>query len=143
VPRENATPDEKEKYANALDDATKLARQTLRAFLMAAIFTTPTGKQNTFAAHQPPSAILIEVRPRKTPISYANAFVSPSRPHDGIDLIKDSVQKFVSYSHLITRKFNLQSSKRLWFSTVDDIQIENAEICETIESMIDSLDKSL
>ena len=34
-----------------------------RRFSRAAIFTTPSGKQNTFAAHQLPDAVLVETRP--------------------------------------------------------------------------------
>ena len=57
--------------------ARELAEKTTLAFLEAAVFTSPSGKQNTFAAHQLPDAILVELRDRKVPVSYANAFVNP------------------------------------------------------------------
>jgi CRISPR system Cascade subunit CasC len=142
-PAEKAGTEEKEKYKKSLEAAREVAHQTLRAFVKAAVYTTPTGKQNTFAAHQPPSAILVEVRPKKTPISYANAFVEPSRPNGKADLVKDSMQKFSAYVETLTRKFNLASTKRLWFSTLDDVKISGAETCDTIDDMIMSLDKAL
>ncbi len=36
----------------------------------------PTGKQNSFAAHNPPDGILVEIR--NSPLSYANAFAQPA-----------------------------------------------------------------
>ena len=135
-PADNASSDDKAKYTESLSTAKKVAQQTLRAFLKAAIFTTPTGKQNTFAAHQLPSTILIEIRQKKTPISYANAFVEPARPKANTDLVKDSAQKFASYAETLTKKFNLESSKRLWFTTVDGVKIEGAEPCDSVNDLI-------
>ncbi|HPP76586.1 MAG TPA: type I-E CRISPR-associated protein Cas7/Cse4/CasC, partial [Armatimonadota bacterium] len=57
--------------------AREVTAETIEALLKASVLTTPTGKQNTFAAHQLPAAVLVEVRPYATPVSYANAFVKP------------------------------------------------------------------
>ncbi len=56
-------PDHNEK---TIKEARDVALTTLRAFIIAALKTTPSGKQNTFAAHQLPDAVLIEVRKRKS-----------------------------------------------------------------------------
>jgi CRISPR system Cascade subunit CasC len=55
-------PDEK-----ALKEAKEIALITTKAFINAAIKTTPSGKQNTFAAHQLPDAVLIEMRKKNIP----------------------------------------------------------------------------
>ena len=60
--------------------ARELAAHAVEVFARAMTMTTPSGKQNSFAAHQLPSVILVEVRPHPTPVSYANAFVDPARP---------------------------------------------------------------
>ena len=73
------------------------ARQTLAAFLLAAALTTPTGKQNTFAAHNPPDLILVEVKADQVPISYANAFLNPVRPDRDRDLMEKSVEALSAY----------------------------------------------
>ena len=52
-----------------------LAAHTVGAFLRALATVNPTGKQNSFAAHNPPEGMLVEVR--TAPISYANAFAQP------------------------------------------------------------------
>ena len=51
----------------------------VEAFLKACIYALPTGKQNTFAAHQLPSFIGFTVRRDASPRSLANAFERPVR----------------------------------------------------------------
>ena len=68
----------------------ELVQTTVRAFLTAFVHAVPTGKQNSFAAHQPPSFVLITVR-TGGPVSLANAFVKPINPTKGNDLITDSI----------------------------------------------------
>src|SRR5262249_33379271 len=53
-----------------------LARGTLQAFLRASVAAIPTGKQNSMAAHNPPSLVLIVVRERGQ-WNLANAFLKP------------------------------------------------------------------
>jgi CRISPR system Cascade subunit CasC len=53
-----------------------LTRKAAEAFLKAFVHATPTGKQNTFAAHNAPSLVFITVR-TGGPMSLANAFVRP------------------------------------------------------------------
>ena len=59
------------------------ARRAVVAFLKAAALATPSGKQNTFAAHNPPDAILVELSDSHVPVNYANAFVGPVRATAG------------------------------------------------------------
>jgi CRISPR system Cascade subunit CasC len=72
---------------------TDLAAKTIEAFLRASAAAIPTGKQNTFAAHNPPDFILALVRHTGTPVSLANAFVAPARERqrEGKDLVQVSV----------------------------------------------------
>ena len=56
------------------------ARKTLAALLRAAVLAIPSGKQNSMAAHNPPSFILVDVRDGGAPRSLANAFVDPVKP---------------------------------------------------------------
>lgn len=119
-------------------DVLDVARQTVIAFLRAAVFTTPTGKQNTFAAHQLPDAILIEVRPQNIPVSYANAFVQPVKTSGPDDLVTRSIGHFKEHVEQLTRKFSLQSDPRLWFTT-RDVAIEGTTECETLDELIERL----
>lgn len=89
-----------------------LAAHTVGAFIRAAATTSPTGKQNSFAAHNPPDAILVELRP--TPLSYANAFVNPVTPTDS-DLVSRSIMQLVAYVKDIDSGYG-KPMHRFWFS---------------------------
>jgi len=75
----------------------ELAEKTVEAFLRASAAAIPTGKQNTFAAHNPPDFILAGVRRTGLPLSLANAFVKPARPAGGADLTQASVDMMKDY----------------------------------------------
>jgi CRISPR system Cascade subunit CasC len=118
--------------------AREAARVAVTALLRAAVFTTPSGKQNSFAAHQLPDAILVECRPTKTPVSYANAFVSPARAKGDIDLVDDSLLKFADHVEKLTDKFSLKASPRLWFCT-RDVPLADTALCETLDDLLQGL----
>jgi CRISPR system Cascade subunit CasC len=69
-----------EKLEENLQQDRGLALKGVEAFLRASIFAEPTGKQNSFAAHNPPSFVVFAVRQSASPRSMANAFESPVRP---------------------------------------------------------------
>jgi CRISPR system Cascade subunit CasC len=94
-------------------DATALTVNAVQALLKAAVSVTPTGKQNTFAAHQLPAAVLVEVRPECAPVSYANAFVEPAHAGREGDLVQASLQKLGQHVEALTAGFNLQAGARL------------------------------
>lgn len=61
-----------------------LATQALRAFLEGFVVAEPTGKQNSFAAHNPPEFVAVSVRREGAPRNLANAFEVPVRSRDGL-----------------------------------------------------------
>ncbi|MFW9879087.1 MAG: type I-E CRISPR-associated protein Cas7/Cse4/CasC [Candidatus Thorarchaeota archaeon] len=121
----------------------EVLKTTIKAFLNAAVFTTPSGKQNSFAAHQLPSVIYIEVKDKPIPISYANAFVNPCNPWGDKDLIQVSIEALTSHITTITNKYSLNSAKRLWFSIRDEPILENAEICKNFNDVIEKLEETI
>jgi CRISPR system Cascade subunit CasC len=64
----------------------ELAVNTVAAFVQASIEAIPTGKQNSFAAHNPPALIVALLR-RRGSWSLANAFLKPVRPGRDGDLV--------------------------------------------------------
>ena len=70
------------------------ARKAAAVLVESAALATPTGKQNSFAAHSVPELILVEVSETKQPISYANAFLQAVQ---GQDLMQESAQALSDY----------------------------------------------
>ncbi len=90
----------------------ELAAHTVGAFIRGAALVNPTGKQNSFAAHNPPDGILIEVR--NTPISYANAFANPVAQGNR-DVISQSIAQLGQYAHDLDTGYG-KPQHRFWFS---------------------------
>ncbi|MCL6582841.1 MAG: type I-E CRISPR-associated protein Cas7/Cse4/CasC [bacterium] len=93
----------------------KLAAHTVGAFIKAAALVNPTGKQNSFAAHNPPSCLVIELKKKNTPVNYANAFAKPVNQDDDRDLIWQSIAQLITYINDIDQGYG-RPDWRLWFS---------------------------
>ncbi len=89
-----------------------LAAHTVGAFLRGAAMVNPTGKQNSFAAHNPPDGVLIEIK--DSPISYANAFANPAVQGER-DIISQSIAQLGQYVHDLDTGYG-RPKKRFWFS---------------------------
>ncbi len=102
-------------------DAKKQAKKTFAAFIRAAVLAIPSGKQNSMAAHNPPSFILTVVRDGGAPRSLANAFVDPVRPKTGDhgDLVGQSVVKLSKLLAALDGVYGIEGRKDLSFCVVD------------------------
>ncbi len=87
-----------------LQGDTELARTTADAFLRAFIHAVPTGKQNSFAAHNPPSLVFAVVRDGPA-VSLANAFVRPVQPRQGESLVEESIKALDGYYGRLTAMY--------------------------------------
>lgn len=90
----------------------ELAAHTVGAFIRGAALVNPTGKQNSFAAHNPPDGILVEIK--TNPISYANAFAKPATQGDR-DIISQSIAQLGQYIHDLDEGYG-KPKQRFWFS---------------------------
>lgn len=95
------------------EEAREAATRTIGAFIRAAALTTPSGKQNSFAAHNPPDGILLEFR--ATPISYANAFAKPVDTSLR-DITAQSIAQLAHYVRDLDVGLGSQGVDRLWYS---------------------------
>lgn len=78
--------------ANLQDDK-ELAGKGLRAFLEGFVVAVPTGKQNTFAAHNPPEFVMVSVRRSCAPRNLANAFETSIRVKKDESLTRKSAEE--------------------------------------------------
>lgn len=80
-----------------LGDDKDLARKTVEGFLRAAALAIPSGKQNSFAAQNPPDFMLGVVRKDGQSWSLANAFETPVKPNIEGGLMSASIKKLKEY----------------------------------------------
>ncbi len=69
-----------DKFLENLGGDHALWEKGLRAFLYASVKAKPSGKQNSFAAHNDPEYVVLTVRQDADPRNLANAFEQPVRP---------------------------------------------------------------
>jgi len=80
-----------------LDGDKELARKTVDGFLRAAALAIPSGKQNSFAAQNPPDFLLGVVRKDGQSWSLANAFETPVKIGRDGGLMSASIEKLTAY----------------------------------------------
>jgi len=81
------------KLVENLQGDSALSLAGLRAFIEGFIVAEPTGKQNSFAAHNPPEFVFVTVRTDAAPRNLANAFEVPVRVKGEESLTKESVKR--------------------------------------------------
>ena len=86
-----------------------LAAKGVQAFVRAAIEAVPTGKQNTFAAHNPPEFVAISVR-KGMPMNLANAFERPvSVGENASGITAASVKRLEDTLHRYTSAYGVDA----------------------------------
>lgn len=127
------------------EDPDALVREAIPALLQTMALSNPSGKQNSFAGHVLPSAVLVECKDKKIPVSYVNAYTEPAYTSAGKDLVENSIEKLVNECNMISRNYGLPVEKRLWFC-VDKYQTsapEAAVSCKTFHELVDALTETL
>ena len=93
------------KLVENLQNDKELARKGLRAFLEGFIVSEPTGKQNTFAAHNPPEFVSISVRHNTFPRNLANAFETAIRVRKDESITRESATKLIEKAKLLEKVY--------------------------------------
>ncbi|HZU12244.1 MAG TPA: type I-E CRISPR-associated protein Cas7/Cse4/CasC [Chloroflexota bacterium] len=115
-----------------------LASRALAAFVDAAIRALPTGKQNSFAAHNPPSFVLAVVRPSGFE-NLANAFMTPIRPSRQQNLVQRSVEEMVKEREKLAHMYASPAPTGSWVATTEDMDVPGAQrvsVPELIEAVV-------
>jgi len=118
----------------------EVARAAVSGFIRAAVLTTPSGKQNSFAAHNPPDFVMVECKPKKVPQSYANAFVDPIVPRGKNDLVSESISKLANYVGMVAKVY-APGGERFWIATHPlkaDLFSTGTKV-ETLDALIDAV----
>jgi len=129
--------------AEDVTNARETASKAIRVLIEAACRVTPSGKQNSFAAHQPPSLVWIEIRDKNLPVSYANAFCNPVNPKakDGLEAASANALKAECES--LTTMYGLEARKRLLLTKDTSQDIIGVKSSQNLNTILDALEKEI
>jgi CRISPR system Cascade subunit CasC len=111
-----------------------VARRAILALVEAAATAQPTGKQNSFAAHCLPDLVLVEVRDKNLPVSYANAFLKPARAGGNQTVMDDAIAKLADYMTRVGRAYGLTADRRALLS-IQDAALPGAAVPPSLEDL--------
>jgi CRISPR system Cascade subunit CasC len=121
-----------------LQGDTELVRQALRAFLRAAVSAIPSGKQNSFAAYNPPSLVCGVVTASGAQ-NLSNAFVKPVQSDRNGDLIENSVHELSGYRGRILGMYGSSGAVGARVSTTVPDAIDHLGERVPVETLITDL----
>ena len=122
-----------------LQEDSDLAFKGLRAFLEGFVVSEPTGKQNSFAAHNPAEFVAITVHKQGAPRNLANAFEAAIRAPKGQSLTRLSVEKLVHKANQLQAAYGGERSTfvlNLTEASIDGFGMTLPSLTEVIESAL-------
>jgi len=128
-----------EKLVDNLQNDRELAAKGLRAFLEGFVVAEPTGKQNTFAAHNPPEFVVVTVRRNAAPRNLANAFETPVRVKKDESLTRKSAEELVRKAQTLQVAFGGEEQTFV----LNLIEAKLSGLGTTSPALKDLLDKAL
>jgi CRISPR system Cascade subunit CasC len=128
-----------EKLVENLQNDRELAAKGLRAFLEGFVVAEPTGKQNTFAAHNPPEFVAITVRRNAAPRNLANAFETPIRVKKDESLTRKSAEELARKAQTLQVAFG--GEERTFVLNLIEAKLNG--LGTTLPALKDLLDKAL
>lgn len=127
-----------DQLAYNLQDDRELAARGVEAFLRAFTLTLPSGKQNSFAAHNPPGFVAFVVREATMPRNLAGAFEKPIWASDGKSLSALSVEALLSTWEVFDRAYG--RGRREWISLLN---LTDGNVTYHRDALRTSLDEAL
>ena len=121
-------------------EAAEIVRRTIPALLRTMGYVSPSGKQNTFAGHVLPSAVLVEAKKQKIPVSLVNAFTEPARTDHKGDMVTHSIEKMRDELDSMSADYGIPVTNRWWFTPERYREItpdSDTTICETFEELVE------
>jgi CRISPR system Cascade subunit CasC len=114
-----------------------LVERTLQAFVRASVAAIPTGKQNSMAAHNPPSLVFAVVRSRG-PQNLSNAFVQPVRPTESYDLIQRSAAHLDDHRGRLAAMYGETGVEGAWVASLDGSGVEHLGERVSIDGLVEA-----
>lgn len=124
-------------------EARKTAAKAIQALIEAVCSVTPSGKQNTFAAHQWPSLVWLEIRNSNLPVSYSNAFCVPVNPKSGDGIEKESAKMLKKECEDLTKMYSLEARRRWLLSKDKEIKILDVSSSISLKNLLNELEEAV
>lgn len=117
----------------------KIVPELIRTFAM----TLPKGKQNTNAAYILPDMICVNLKEKKVPCNYANAFAVPARATSGVGVTEKSIEKFVAEVDMIDKFYDVDVVERFYMNCRETVAPKNCTSVENIKDIVKGIQAHL
>lgn len=115
---------------------------SLKPLIQAICLENPKGKQNSFAAFVVPSLVMVEVKDKKLPINYMNAFVTPIRNNEKGNIVENSITVLSEYVNKVDAVYSIDMKRNRFWLNLDghkEDRPENAEVVLSLEDLIEKV----
>lgn len=126
---------------NLGDDKT-LAQKSIEAFIRAAVYAIPTGKQNSFAAQNPPSFVFAVAR-KSGAWSLVNAFAKPVWVGENSDLIEESTVKLVDYWGKLAKAYGDKDIQAKPAYTLGAADLKGLDTVDSLEQLVSKINQAV
>lgn len=127
---------------NNLGGEREIACRAVEGFLRAAVAAVPTGKQNSFAAQNPPSLLLAIAREDSQGWSLANAFEKPVAPDREGGLIAPSIRALDAHWGKLVKIYDASNMQAYLLALDAEDQLDSLKTYQ-VESLEDWINKTI
>ena len=128
-----------ENVENSDEVIKEVVPELIRVFAM----TLPKGKQNSNAAYILPDMICVNLKEKKIPCNYANAFATPARAISNQSVIEKSIEKFVAEVDMIDRFYDADVIERFYMNCRETVAPKNCTSVENIKDIVKGIQAHL
>lgn len=121
------------KLLQNLQDDKELTASAIESLIQSMVRAIPTGKQNSFAAHNLPEFIGVSLR--KSPLNLANAFERPIQPHHDKSLTEQSVAALGEYESKLAPVYGDATDRWAHIDLTGKWQLENSQARSSVSDL--------
>lgn len=116
-------------------DALEKVNQLIPVLLRVMAMSNPSGKQNTFAGHVLPEAVMVECKKDKIPLSYVNAYAE-GVSRTSRKIVQESIDKLVAEVNLMDACYGLKPLHRGWVALRSNSKPETCECFTSFDQLL-------
>lgn len=121
------------KLLQNLQDDKELTASAIEALIQSMVRAIPTGKQNSFAAHNLPEFIGVSLR--KSPLNLANAFERPIQPRHDKSLTEQSVAALGEYESKLAPVYGDATDRWAHIDLTGKWQLESSQARSSVSDL--------